>query len=102
MDQSSNFMREAEKIADAFQQQVEALEREISDLKAQLASTEITRNSRRLAPKRLANYQVLIGGHYQCPRCWIEYEAKSSLRPYRGTPDTDDFFRCDRDHTFSF
>ena len=34
-----------------------------------------------LASQRLNNYPLMIGPNFQCPRCWIEHEKQSALRP---------------------
>ena len=44
-------------------------------------------------PKRLLKFQTKIGTEFQCPRCWIEHERRSSLRPVpAGTRD--DMMKC--------
>ena len=55
------------------------------DLDRQLTQKKKECDTARLAPKRLANYSVKLGADYQCPRCWIDNEARSALRPIPGT-----------------
>ena len=45
------------------------------------ASSELRakRDAARAAPERLLNFQVKIGGDYQCPACWIERNTRSPL-----------------------
>jgi hypothetical protein len=35
----------------------------------------------RIIPKRLAGFRAKIGTDHQCPRCWLQQEARSTLEP---------------------
>jgi hypothetical protein len=83
----------AREIAAQAQAAVTRLEQETLDLKTRLAEKEAERDAARLAPKRLANYPVRLGTDYQCPRCWIEHEKRSPLRPIP-SGDKNDILRC--------
>ena len=85
----------AREIAEQAKARVTHLEREIIDLEKRLAEAKAKCDSARLAPQRLANYQVKLGADYQCPRCWIDSETLSLLRPVRGH-GAQDFLECDR------
>ena len=67
--------------------EVERCQREVSEAQKRLDG---------LATK-LNDFQPLIGGHYQCPYCWINDGTRASL-----TLIPDDMFRCEEcDRTIS-
>ena len=84
----------AQYLAQDAHQRAVRLERDILKLKADLAKKEAALGAARLAPKRLANFVVQLQGDYQCPRCWIEREARAPLHPVGGGTPTHDKFRC--------
>lgn len=86
--------RIAREIAAQAQARVTQLEQEISDLEKRLPQAKAERDAARLAPKRLANYEVRLGAYHQCPRCWIEHERRSPLRPIPSNAGDVDLFRC--------
>jgi hypothetical protein len=49
------------------------------------------------ADDRLANYQVILGPDYQCPRCWITSELESPLRPAL-SDSGESLLRCNHGH----
>lgn len=76
------------------QTKVARLKKEILGLKEQLAKKEAQLDSANLAADRLSNFQVKLGGNYQCPRCWIEHGKHSAVRTIPSS-SRDDAFRCD-------
>ena len=86
--------RKAREIATEAQRRVSYLEQEALELKGRLAQKEAERDAARSAPKRLSNYDVSLGADYQCPRCWIEHERRSPLRPVPSDVGDIDIFRC--------
>ena len=69
-----------------------------------IQNTSSKSNSEKLsALRRAPTYQPVKGDHWQCPRCWIEEEKQSDLRPVGhplGAADADkkfDLFKCNND-----
>lgn len=87
--------RAAREAADYAQARVSQFERELADLEKRLADAKAKRDTARLAPKRLADFQVKIGADYQCPRCWISEGVHASIRPVPSNT-RDDLFGCRR------
>lgn len=83
----------ARNIADALFQRSAKLEPEKFRIEERLAEIEAVCNEARLAAKRFANYPVKLGVDYQCPRCWIINENRSTLRPIP-SDTADDILRC--------
>ena len=86
--------RFAREIAARAEQQVAHLENEVLELQQRLAEKKAECDAARGAPKRLSNYDVSLGADYQCPRCWIEHERRSPLRPVPSDVGDIDIFRC--------
>jgi len=84
----------AAETADGLHHQSEALHRELGEIRTRQAQIGLKLDAAKLAQQRLANFQIVIGEEYQCPRCWIERATHASLRPMDGSTDSEDFFRC--------
>jgi hypothetical protein len=85
---------QAGEIASDYQQRVAKLERELRELEARKLQIEEELRTSSVIPKRLAKFQAKIGAEYQCPRCWLEQEAFSTLEPIGGGTRHEDYFRC--------
>ena len=72
---------------------VSALELDLREIEARKAEIEAKLHSAKLSLKRLSNFHSEDGGDFQCPRCWISNETRSSLTPILGT-DSENIFRC--------
>jgi hypothetical protein len=64
-------------------------ERKVSEIKAKLDAAN-------LALKHLPSFQPMINGQFQCPRCWLDHELRSSLenKPGRHRVDPYDCSTC--------
>ena len=85
---------QAAEIASRYQQRVDELERELRELEARKLQVEEALRTARIIPQRLASFQAKIGPDYQCPGCWLEQEARSTLDPIGGGTRHEDHFRC--------
>jgi hypothetical protein len=70
-----------------------ALESQLQEIKKLKLEIEAECQAASLAPKRLLKFQPKIGTEYPRPRCWIEQERRSSLRPVP-TGTRDDMMKC--------
>ena len=70
--------------------EVERCRREVSEAQKRLADLAAKLELAKTAVDRRDDFQPLIGGHYQCPYCWINDGTRASL-----TPIPDDMFRCE-------
>jgi hypothetical protein len=84
---------EASYQARRFQSQVAALESELREIEQRKREVEAKCKALRSMPERLFNYRARIDGNFQCPRCWIEHEKRSTLVPV-GSNTRDDILRC--------
>ena len=94
MDIASFIRRAAHEIVEAAQNRAAALEREMDSGEAYDARVKAQLEAAHLARKRLANFMVQIGPDYQCPRCWIEDEARSTLRGIPSENRNEDWLAC--------
>jgi hypothetical protein len=85
---------QAGEIASDYQQRIDKLERELRDLEARKLAVEEALRTASIIPKRLARFKPKIGTEHQCPRCWLEQEARSTLEPIGGGTRHEDDFRC--------
>ena len=72
---------------------VSALELDLREIEARKAEIEAKLHSAKLSLKRLSNFHSEDGGDFQCPRCWISNETRSSLTLILST-DSENIFRC--------
>jgi predicted RNA-binding Zn-ribbon protein involved in translation (DUF1610 family) len=79
--------------ADSLKQYEARIEEELLELEEQKATLIARRDAVRLGPQRLLNFKSALGTDFQCPRCWIHNEIRSTLSPIPGTDDKD-LFRC--------
>ena len=80
-------------IANDIDRNASALELDLRKVEDRKAEIEAKLHSAKLSLKRLSNFHSEDGGDFQCPRCWISNETRSSLTPILGT-DSEDIFRC--------
>jgi hypothetical protein len=67
--------------------------RRAEQLTTELAEAEArVENLKRIAD-RSKSFQPKIGSDYACPRCWVENEIRSSLKP-SGSESDEDWWRC--------
>lgn len=97
MSYSAKIKQAAQQIADRLQQRALRLETEIAKLEQEVTEKKAQRDMAHLAPERTRDFQPELGGHLQCPRCWIEDEVRSPMPPISGSAD-EDRFRCSKCH----
>jgi DNA-directed RNA polymerase subunit RPC12/RpoP len=77
--------KEAQRLVDDLQVQAFHAEKQYADIQKRALKLETQahakRDAARLAPERLDDYPVFVGGNYHCPRCWIERKEMSVLIP---------------------
>ena len=93
MARNDAFLEAAREIAEMIQQRITNLEREGQEIETRLRQINAQQQVARGLSERLLNFQPMRGSDYQCPRCWVEYEKRSAMRPVTSNTD-DDFFEC--------
>ena len=90
---------EIEQVAIDIARQLEArgarAEHELLEIKAKEAQLLRQCDAARNAQNRRLNFQIKLGSDYQCPRCWIMHETRSSLHPVHAEHPRVDILRCD-------
>ena len=86
-------LEEAQYAVSNLKNRARALEPQLQEINKLKLEIEAECEAASLAPKRLLKFQTKIGTEYQCPRCWIEHERRSSLRPVP-TGTRDDMMKC--------
>jgi hypothetical protein len=71
-----------------------ALEAELQKIKTRERDIDAELRATHLGRKRLGEFAVKIGMDYQCPRCWVRDETRTTLRPV-SSKTKDDHFACD-------
>jgi hypothetical protein len=93
MEIETALLEEAQYAVSNLKNRARALESQLQEIKKLKLEIEAECQAASLAPKRLLKFQPKIGTEYQCPRCWIEHERRSSLRPV-ASGGRDDLMRC--------
>ncbi len=93
MSTNEHIQQAAIQIANDINRNASALELDLREIEDRKAEIEAKLHSAKLSLKRLSNFHSEDGGDFQCPRCWISNEARSSLTPILGT-DSEDIFKC--------
>ena len=70
--------------ADSLKRYEARIEEELLELEEQKATLIARRDAVRLGPQRLLNFEPALGADFQCPRCWIDNEIRSTLSPIPG------------------
>jgi len=70
---------------------------ELRRLKGEQSEVEAKLGEANLSSTRFASFAPEIGGHLQCPHCWIDNKMQSRLNPMPGTAG-EDMFRCNECH----
>src|SRR5687768_1343773 len=93
MDIERVLLEEADYVASSIQGGARALEAELRELEVGKVQIDAKLHAANRSRQRLLGFQHRIGRDYQCPRCWIQNEARSALSPIPGT-DEHDIMRC--------
>lgn len=83
----------ADAAADRLKAKQARLRIQLSELESRKAHLEAQMRSADKAPERVLSFTPRIDGEYQCPRCWVEHELRSRLRPFPGDTSAEKF-RC--------
>jgi hypothetical protein len=85
---------EATRVATSLEGGVAILEVELLAFERRKIETEAKLKTAKLARTRLLDFRPRQGEGYQCPRCWVETETRSTLRQVPSVT-TDEILRCD-------
>jgi len=101
-DKSSQITEIAKEIALRQQSRAADIQRELAKIEAEKAKLQSEFHAVNFSHERLGRFSPIRGMQLQCPRCWINHEAISSLRSIGGGDKTTDIFRCNTcDETFA-
>ena len=84
---------EAARMANSLEGGVAALEAELVAMEQRRIETEAELKAAKLARTRLLDFRPRLGQGYQCPHCWIQNEAQSTLSPVASVT-SDEILRC--------
>ena len=87
-------LEEAQYAVSNLKNRARALEPQLQEIEKLKLEIEAECHAARLAPKRLLDYKFKIGTEYQCPRCWINDERQSALRPANSASVDRNLMRC--------
>jgi len=87
----------AQERAAARNQRIPTLQKELSDIQAQIIEKQTELDAASNALKRAREFPVLLRSETICPYCWIDFGRKAGLRAVGHGPNDDpddDIFRC--------
>ena len=85
----------AREIADAIQRQIPTFEKHRDEHLAEVDEAQTKLDSARASLKRATSFPNQFEGDYCCPRCWVERDVRTKLRPLTDD-DGNDVFECHR------
>ncbi|MCF8469332.1 MAG: hypothetical protein K9G30_00960 [Parvibaculum sp.] len=85
----SAIMQAGLEVANDIQRRIAGFEKKKAQLENELSINQAALNAAQLCHDHFADFQVKVGADYQCPRCWINNESRSTLRPVPSDTDTD-------------
>ena len=83
----------AAQIAAQHQSRAREFEAELLEIERRKIEIGAKLKAAHLAPQRALNFKPMLGSDYQCPVCWIDHDARSTLFSVPATT-TDDIMRC--------
>jgi DNA-directed RNA polymerase subunit M/transcription elongation factor TFIIS len=86
----------AVRLAKYAQNHAAVLQQELVQVEARKRELEARFHTAKFAQERLQQFVPTRGSEFQCPRCWIEHETLSALRPTRRGSGNTDIFECNR------
>ncbi len=86
-------LEQATCMANSLEGGVATLEAELLVIERRKIETEAELKGAKLARTRLLDFRPRLAHGFQCPRCWIENERQSALRPVPNTT-SDEILRC--------
>ena len=101
---ADGLLKSATEIAAQHQSRAHAFEAELLEIERRKIEIGAKLKAAHLAPQRALNFKPMLGPDYQCPACWIDHDARSTLFSVPATA-TDDIMRCptcDADFLFPF
>jgi len=82
-------------IATDILQTAKQLEPEFLQLEQRKLEIQAQFDSANLCFERLNSFRPELGGHLQCPGCWIRNERHTNLTPLPDQSEAERLFRCD-------
>ena len=73
--------------------EVAVLEAELAAIDQRVAEVNAEIKDAKLARTRLLDFRAQIGADFQCPHCWVQSEARSTLEAVPGT-DGEEILIC--------
>ena len=76
-------------------QTAKQLEPELLQMEQRKLEIQAQFDSANLCFDRLNSFRPELGGHLQCPGCWIRNERHTNLTPLSDKSEAEQLFRCD-------
>ena len=94
MEIEKTLLEEAQYAVSNLKNRARALESQLQEIEKLKLEIEAECQAASLAPKRLLKFQPKAGTQYQCPRCWINHERQSVLRPVNSASEEHGVMHC--------
>lgn len=90
---AGDLKQDALQLGSSFKRQELQLQQEKQRLELQIADAQASADAAHIAAERSLQFEPLIDGDAQCPRCWVSGGLSSHLYPIP-VEGPDDYFRC--------
>jgi hypothetical protein len=86
LDEAANTVQRLEDSVSVLEAELAAIDQRVAEINAEIQDA-------RLARKRLLDFRAQIGTDFQCPRCWVQSETRSTLEALPGA-DGEELLIC--------
>jgi len=78
LDEAANTVRNLEDGVVVLEAELAAIEQHVAEINAEIRQAKLAR-------QRLLDFRPRVGSDFQCPRCWVQGDARSTLEAWRST-----------------
>ena len=78
LDEAANTVRRLEEGVTVLEAELAAIDQRVAEINAEIKDAKLAR-------PRLLDFRARIGADFQCPHCWVQSEARSTLEAQPST-----------------
>ena len=84
----------AQDIAESIERQIPTLRQHRDEHLAEVDAAQVKLDSAKASLKRAESFPTQCNGNYCCPRCWVERDVQTELRPLEDEKHVYECHRC--------
>ena len=83
LDEAANAVQRLEEGVAVLEAELAAIDQRVAEINAEIKDAKLART--RLLAWVMLDFRAQIGADFQCPHCWVQNEARSTLEAVSGT-----------------